>query len=320
MRNFVLLYERDVYIIMSKYIALFSGQGSQFPGMGKELYDEFKDVREVYQCAGDILGYDLADITFNGTEEQLSQTLTAQPAIFAMSVAAYTAARQRISAPEVVMGHSLGEFAALWCAGAFSLEDGFRIIDARAKAMDSVKTPGIMFAILGGSPEEVEEACKKADGFVHPVNFNLPTQTVISGETKACTVAADILEAQGRRAAKLSVSSAFHTSMMQPAADSFKDAIKDISFSPAKIKFISNLTGGELIVEDYPQYFANHMVSPVRFTKQMETLSQLDEPKVCIEFGPKKTVSTLAKKNVRSYTVGNIDDMASLEKSVALLG
>lgn len=303
---------------MANIAALFSGQGSQYPGMGQELYQNFDEVRQVYQCAGDILGFDLAKVSFEGTEEEMAQTRITQPLIFAHSVACFQAGRNVLPTPTAVAGHSLGEFAALWCAGAYSLEDGFRIIQARAAAMDSVTIPGAMYAILGGDAAEIRAVCDSVDGLVEPVNFNLPTQTVISGETAPAAKAAALLEAQGKKVIQLKVSSAFHTSLMQGAAEQFQQQVAKISFAPLTTSFYSNLTGGKLVVDDYPAYFAKHMVSPVRFVEQIGAMTA-DGIQACVEFGPKKTAVTLAKKNNKALAVCNVEDLKTLAKAAETL-
>jgi [acyl-carrier-protein] S-malonyltransferase len=215
--------------------------------------------------------------------------------------------------PEAVAGHSLGEFAALCCAGAYSLEDGFRIIKARAKTMEEAAgaAPGAMYAIIGGDAAKIAAACEEADGFVVPVNFNLPTQTVISGEEDAAIKAAEALAAAGARTVRLNVSSAFHTKLMQPAADAFKADISGISFSAPTVDFYSNLTGGKYTPEDFPEYFAAHMVSPVRFVEEVAAISA-DGIEVCVELGPGKAGSTLVKKNIRGMTVANVESPEGL--------
>lgn len=306
---------------MSNTAALFSGQGSQYSGMGRELFESFAFVREIYECAGDILGYDLAKISFEADDEQLSHTSYAQPAIFSLSVAAYEAASRELGfAPACVAGHSLGEYSAICCAKAFSIEDGFRIIKARADAMSGASSKNTaMYAILGGDVELVKKACEEAGGFVVPVNFNQPSQTVISGEAGPAAKACEILGAAGAKTVKLNVSGAFHTKLMADAAEKLKAEIGGIKFSPLAVPFYSNLTGDRLEIEDYPEYFAKHMVSPVRFSEQITSMSR-DGVDSCVEFGPKRTAATLAKKNVKALSVMGVEDKASLEKLREMLG
>lgn len=295
---------------------LFSGQGSQYSGMGKELCENFEEARRVYECAGDLLGYDVKKLSFEGAEEELQLTLYAQPLIFTHSVAAFAVARKTLPMPHGVAGHSMGEFAALQCGGGYSLEDGFRLIGARAKAMDvaSKTVPASMYAVIGGESSEAEAVCESVDGLVIAANYNLPTQTVIAGESAATAKAAEILAEQGKKVVQLNVSTAFHTSLMEGACDIFLENIGGVAFQPLQTDFYSNVTGARYKIEDYAAYFVKHMVSPVRFVEECQAMEQ-DGVTVCVEFGPKKTVSTLAKKNVRAFTVCNVDDLASLKKA-----
>ena len=304
---------------MHTIVAFFGGQGCQYPGMGKSLYQESAEAREVYRCASDILGFDVAKVSFEGTAEELARTAICQPVLFTHSLAAWEAVSGRLPEVAAVAGHSLGEYAALYCAGAFSMEDGFRLIGARAKVMESAAllAPGTMVAIRGGEADDIREVCRKHEN-VWAVNFNAPGQTVISGQEDSCLAAAQELSDMGLRATRLSVGSAFHTPMMQPAADGLRDLIGDIRYSQPSCDFYSNLTGGILEVDNYTDYFAAHMVSPVRFTEQVAAMSGAGVD-TCVEFGPGKTVSTLAKKNDRSLTTMNVECAQTLEKTIGAI-
>jgi len=307
---------------MRQLAALFSGQGSQYPGMGEELYEDYASVRRVYQCAGDILGFDVRKMSFAGSEEDLSRTIYSQPLIFTLSAAAYTAAREAVEEPVAAAGHSLGEIAALWAAGVYSLEDGFRIIAARARAMEeaAAREKGAMYAIVGLDGAAVEQICRQAGGFVFPVNYNMPTQTVISGDEESAARAARLLgEAGARKVVRLQVGGAFHTAKMAGAAETFEAEIRDIACGSPRLDFYSNLTGDKLSVQDVPAYLKKQMVSPVRFV-EMTAAMERDGVEACVEYGPKKTVASFVKKNAKGITVYNVEDRKSLEKTMEALG
>lgn len=305
---------------MARIVALFGGQGAQYAGMGKNLYGNFAQARALYECAGDIFGFDVAALSFSGTPEELRRTEVAQSALFTLAVAAFTCAKDVLPPIEAAAGHSLGEYAALCCAGAFSPEDGMRILKARTAAMSRAakENPGTMCAVIGKSARETEQACETAGGKVWAVNYNLPNQTVIAGTEKGCAAAAALLEAQGAKIVRLEVEGAFHTALMAGAADELRAAAQKCSFSPTAITFYSNLTGGAHTISDYPAYFVEHMLSPVRFVSQIEAMAA-DGLDTCIEFGPKKAV-TLAKKNHKAFAALSIEDSQTLDKARRALG
>ena len=257
---------------------------------------------------------DIAKISFEGEEADLTPTIIAQPAIFTLSVAAYTAALDYMPKPDAIAGHSLGEIAGLQIAGAYSLEDGFRIIKARAKAMDAKygSGKGAMVAVLRKDIDTINEVCEQVEGLVVPVNLNLPDQTVISGEEKPVLEAAAKLAEMGARTVRLNVENGFHTKLMAPAADEFVKEIQRITLNKTQVPFYSNLTGGILLIDDYYEYFKQHMTSPVRFVEEVTAMTN-DGIEKAIEFGPKKVVANLVKKNNKNFKVTNVEDIKGIE-------
>lgn len=290
---------------------LFSGQGSQYPGMGKNILEANPEFEYIYEKASGILGYDLKKVTFEGTEEELARTCNSQPAIMAMSLLCFEAAKKNGIEFSAVAGHSLGEYAAMVASGMLSMEDGFKVIKARAAAMDKAgkETEGAMYAIMKMTAEEIEKICDEIDGYVVPVNYNSPVQTVIAGEKAACEKAAAVFAEKKARAVPLKVSAAFHSKLMEGAAKEFFDAIKDVSFNKPSVAFYSNVTGSELKdFSDMPSLLAKHMVSPVRFTSELEAMSKSGIDKF-IELGPNKVLTGLVKKTIKDAEAATLEDL-----------
>lgn len=299
---------------MKQTAFLFSGQGSQYPGMGVELYNACPTVPAIFECGSDILGIDLKEVCTNFTAPLLSQTEIAQPAIFTVSLAAFEGAKSQGIIPTAVCGHSLGEYAALVVSGMVSLEVGFLLIKQRAQAMriHTENQNGAMAAIVGLSPDEVAAECQKIDGYVVPSNFNSLAQTVIAGEAAAVELAMEHFKLLGKKVAKLAVSAAFHTKLMQPAADAFYDNIKHFEFFSPTLDFYSNVTGQQLTdFSDMPTYLKSHIVSPVRFTDQLFAMKQAGIVNY-IECGPGKVLSGLVKRTLKEVSIQNVEDERSL--------
>jgi [acyl-carrier-protein] S-malonyltransferase len=281
---------------MKAYI--FPGQGSQFPGMGKDLYENNPLAKELFEKANEILGFRITDIMFNGTEEELKQTKVTQPAIFLHSVILAKTLGASLK-PDMVAGHSLGEFSALVGNGALSFEDGLKLVYQRALAMQKAceAKPSTMAAVLGMEDSKVEEICSTIDGIVVAANYNCPGQLVISGEIEAVNKACEALKAAGaKRALVLPVGGAFHSPLMEPARVELEAAINATHFSTPICPVYQNVTASAVSnPEEIKKNLIAQLTAPVRWTQSVKQMVA-DGATIFIEVGPGKVLQGLVKK------------------------
>ncbi len=276
---------------------IFPGQGAQFPGMGKALYESGGKAEELFERANDILGFRITDIMFEGSAEQLRETRVTQPAIFLHSV--ILAACEEDFRPDMVAGHSLGEFSALAAAGAVDFDDALRLVSVRASAMQKCceAVPGGMAAIIGLPDEEVERVCAGVDGIVTAANFNCPGQVVISGENSAVEAACAGAKAAGaRRALPLAVGGAFHSPLMEPARVELGEAIAATSFREPVCPIYQNVNAAaERDPERIKANLLAQLTSPVRWTQSVRAMLE-DGADTFIESGPGSVLQGLVKR------------------------
>ncbi len=293
---------------------LFPGQGCQSAGMGASLVEADASLRALYDLGSEVLGYDLYRICMEGTAEELAQTGYAQPAIYVTSLVCLEAAKKQGLTYEAAAGHSLGEYAAMTACGMLTPEEGFRALKIRAKAMDDAakQSDSGMYAILHLPVEEITRICEETEGYVIPVNYNAPEQTVIAGDTAAVEAAAEACKAAGARVAKLAVSAAFHSERMTAAADIIRAEFKSIQFQAPTAALYANLTGDKLEGSvNMADYCADHCIRPVRFTDQLAAMQRGGVTKF-IELGPKKVLTKLVTQTLSDVEAIGITDAKSL--------
>ena len=292
---------------MKAYV--FPGQGAQFVGMGKDLYDNNEEARALFERANEILGFRITDLMFNGTDEDLRQTKVTQPAIFLHSVILAKSLGNDFQ-PAMTAGHSLGEFSALVAAGALSFDDGLRLVAARANAMQKAceLTDSTMAAVLALPDEKVEEICSGIEGVVVCANYNCPGQLVISGETPAIDAACEALKAAGaKRALKLKVGGAFHSPCMEPARAELAKAIEETEIHTPKCPVYQNVDAKPHT--DPAEIKANlvaQLTAPVRWTQTVRNMVA-DGADEFIELGPGKVLQGLVSKIEPSVAVSGMN-------------
>lgn len=290
---------------MKAYV--FPGQGAQFPGMAKDLYESSAEAKALLEKANDILGFRITDIMFNGTDEELKQTKVTQPAIFLHSVVL-----AKISdnfKPDMVAGHSLGEFSALVASGVLSFEDGLKLVSQRAMAMQKAceTNPSTMAAILGLEDEVVEKICEGIDEVVVAANYNCPGQLVISGSHKGIELACEAAkEAGAKRALPLPVGGAFHSPLMEPAREELEKAIDSTVFSQGICPIYQNVTAkASTDISEIKENLKIQLTAPVRWTQSVQAMVA-DGATHFVESGPGKVLQGLVKKIHREAEVDSI--------------
>ncbi|WP_294821770.1 ACP S-malonyltransferase [uncultured Flavobacterium sp.] len=281
---------------MKAYV--FPGQGAQFTGMGKDLYESSAEAKELFNKANDILGFRITDIMFEGTADELKETKVTQPAVFLHSVIKAKTLGADFK-PEMVAGHSLGEFSALVAAGALTFEDGLKLVSQRALAMQKACeiTPSTMAAVLGLDDKIVEDVCAGVDGIVVPANYNCPGQLVISGETSAVEKACEAMkEAGAKRALILPVGGAFHSPMMEPAREELAAAIEKTTFTKPVCPIYQNVPATAVTdPEEIKASLIIQLTAPVRWTQSVQNMVA-DGATLFTEVGPGNVLQGLVKK------------------------
>lgn len=294
-----------------KHAFIFPGQASQFPGMGKEHYDGNAFAKKLFEQANEILGFRISDIMFTGSEDDLKQTNVTQPAVFLHSVIAYKSIEG--ARPDMVAGHSLGEFSALVANGTLSFEDGLRLVSVRARAMQKAceLNPSTMAAVLGLADEKVEEICqdvqKETGEVVVPANYNCPGQLVISGSNKGIDIACERMKAAGaKRALVLPVGGAFHSPLMEPAKDELRTAIDKTNFHQPTSHVYQNVVAKAVYDrEEIKQNLIDQLTSAVKWTQSIQAMVK-DGASRFTEIGPGKVLQGLVLKINKTVAVDGV--------------
>lgn len=302
---------------------LFSGQGAQFPGMFKELYDCENVVKKVFEKADITLGREISDISFNGTQEELNITHNTQPCVLAADIAAGMVLKEHGISPDAVAGFSLGEYAALVCSGALRIEDAFRLIQIRADAMQEAVPigEGAMAAVIGADSDKVEKICESVqEGYVIAANYNSPVQTVISGTAKGVELAVKQMEEEGLRVIPLAVSAPFHCKLMKSASEIIEKEFSHITFVEPLVPVYMNVDGKSYTNPNkYPDLLVKQAMNPVRWVDTLRNMHD-DGVDTFIECGPGKVLSGLVKKTLKDVKIFRVEDLKTLNSVIEEFG
>ncbi|UCD95182.1 MAG: ACP S-malonyltransferase [Candidatus Zixiibacteriota bacterium] len=309
---------------MDRVAIVFPGQASQYVGMGKDLYDAGKEVRELYALASKEIGEDIGCLSFDGPAETLKQTRFTQPAILLHSLAALSVLKENVPEVALTAGHSLGEYGSLALAGVLSFEDAIRAVVKRSSLMEQAcrENPGTMAAIVGLEDGKIAEACKTASakGVVVPANFNSANQVVISGTTEAIEEACRLCSEMGaKRAMILQVGGAFHSPLMEPAREGMREYLNSVEFEKPTIGIVPNVTAEtEYDPLRLKGLLIDQLTSPVRWYQTMKCFAEAGVDTV-IEVGPGKVLTGLAKRELRGARIFNLDTLEDVEKFYAVI-
>ena len=301
---------------------LFSGQGAQYPGMFRELYENEASVKNVFDCADRVLGRKVSGLCFDGSQEELNLTHNTQPCVLACDLAAAAALKAHGVEPDAAAGFSLGEYAALVFAEAMGMEEAFRIIQIRADAMQEAVPAGAgaMAAVKSTDTEMIRDVCEAAKGYVIPANYNSPVQTVVSGTAEGVEEVCGRLGEKGIKTILLKVSAPFHCALMEPAARRIGQEFSGVSFYGAKIPVYMNVDAKpHRNAADYPGLLVSQAMSPVYWRETIENMGR-DGIDTFIECGPGKTLSGLVKRTLKDVSVYHVEDPETLREVLAETG
>jgi [acyl-carrier-protein] S-malonyltransferase len=309
---------------MPKIAFIFPGQGSQYIGMGKDLYDNSPEARQIFDEADKVLGRSISGLCFNGPEEQLKDTRNSQPCIFTASVAVLKALAAEGIRPDFVAGHSLGEYSALVAAGAISFQEALRLLNRRAQLMGEADPTqqGTMAAVMGLERDVLDECLKAVNqeqaGPVEAANFNSPGQIVVSGAKAGIAKLQDLVAGKGGRFIPLPVSGAFHSSFMKKAADTFHNDLQQVTWQEPATPIVANVSAHPVKASELADSLYRQLYSPVLWEDTLKFLAG-EAVQIFVEVGPGKVLAGLVKRTLKDVTILNCEDSTSMKKALAIL-